>query len=250
MNRAGPGSNPDGAADGAQAGRADKGAGESPGAGDTVAGAGDTVAGAAASPTAPVTADGTPAPAGVVNVANGLTVLRLAFVPVFVIFLLRGGTLDRIVAFVVFVVASFTDFLDGRLARKYSLITDFGKIADPIADKALTGSALIGLSYLGELPWWVTGVILFREVGVTVLRFWVIRRGVIPASRGGKLKTLLQVVAIGLYVLPGPLGLIREILMAAALVVTLVTGGDYVLRAASLRRGRAGARGTRKGAHG
>ena len=144
----------------------------------------------------------------------------------------------------------FTDFLDGRLARKYGLITDFGKIADPIADKALTGSALITLSYLGELPWWVTGLILFREVGVTVLRFWVIRRGVIPASRGGKLKTLLQVVAIGLYVLPGPLGLVREILMAAALVVTLATGGDYVLRAVSLRRGRIAARGARKGTHG
>jgi CDP-diacylglycerol---glycerol-3-phosphate 3-phosphatidyltransferase len=169
-------------------------------------------------------------------------VLRLVFVPVFVVFLLSGGTLDRIVAFVLFVAASVTDFLDGRLARKYGLITDFGKIADPIADKALTGSALITLSYLGELPWWVTGVILFREVGVTVLRFWVIRHGVIPASRGGKLKTLLQVVAIGFYVLPGPLGVVREILMAAALVVTLATGGDYVLRAISLHRGTAGAR--------
>jgi CDP-diacylglycerol---glycerol-3-phosphate 3-phosphatidyltransferase len=184
------------------------------------------------------------------NVANALTVLRLAFVPVFVFFLLKGGTLDRIIAFILFVAASFTDFLDGRLARKHGLITDFGKIADPIADKALTGSALITLSYLGELPWWVTGVILFREVGVTLLRFWVIRRGVIPASRGGKLKTLLQVVAIGLYILPGPLGLSREILMAAAVVVTLATGGDYVLRAISLRRGRAGARGARKETHG
>jgi len=183
------------------------------------------------------------------NVANGLTVLRLAFVPVFVVFLLEGGALDRIIAFVLFVAASFTDFLDGRLARKHGLITDFGKIADPMADKALTGSALISLSYLGELPWWVTGVILFREVGVTALRFWVIRRGVIPASRGGKLKTLLQVVAIGLYVLPG-LGLAREIVMAAALVVTLATGGDYVVRVISLRRGWAGARAARKGIHG
>jgi CDP-diacylglycerol--glycerol-3-phosphate 3-phosphatidyltransferase len=195
-------------------------------------------------------ADGAPAPVGLVNVANGLTVLRLALVPVFVVYLLRGGTLDRIIAFVLFVVASLTDLLDGRLARKHSLITDFGKIADPIADKTLTGSALISLSYLGELPWWVTGVILFREIGVTLLRFWVIRHGVIPASRGGKLKTLLQVVAIGLYVLPGPLGLVREILMAAAVVVTLVTGGDYVARAVSLRRGRMGAHGTSKGTDG
>ena len=199
--------------------------------------------------TGPVTV-GAPAPVRLVNVANGLTVLRLALVPVFVVFLLSGGTLDRIIAFGLFVVASFTDLLDGRLARKHSLITDFGKIADPIADKALTGSALISLSFLGELPWWVTGVILFREVGVTALRFWVIRRGVIPASRGGKLKTMLQVIAIGLYVLPGPLGLVRETLMAAALAVTLVTGGDYVVRAVSLRRGRVDARGTRKGLHG
>ena len=105
-----------------------------------------------------------------------------------------------------FGVASVTDLLDGRLARSRGLITDFGKIADPIADKALTGSALVTLSVLGELPWWVTAVILVREIAVTALRFWVIRRGVIAASRGGKLKTLLQVIAIALYVLPGPLG--------------------------------------------
>jgi CDP-diacylglycerol--glycerol-3-phosphate 3-phosphatidyltransferase len=195
-------------------------------------------------------AAGAAAEARLVNVANGLTVLRLVLVPVFVFFLLRGGTVDRIVAFVLFVVASFTDLLDGRLARKHGLITDFGKIADPIADKALTGSALICLSALGELPWWVTGVILFREIGVTVLRFWVIRHGVIPASRGGKLKTMLQVVAIGLYVLPGPLGPARLIFMAAAVAVTLITGGDYVLRALSLRRGRAATRGTRRQTHG
>jgi len=193
---------------------------------------------------------GPPAAVRLVNVANGLTVLRLVLIPVFVVFLLRGGALDRFVAFVVFVIASVTDLLDGRIARKHGLITDFGKIADPIADKALIGSALIGLSLLGELPWWITGLILFREVGVTLLRFWVIRHGVIPASRGGKLKTMLQVLAIGFYILPGPLGLIRETLMAAALVVTLVTGGDYVVRAAALHRGHTGARGTRRETHG
>jgi CDP-diacylglycerol---glycerol-3-phosphate 3-phosphatidyltransferase len=181
-------------------------------------------------------------------VANGLTVLRLVLVPVFVTFLVAGTTAARIIAFVLFVAASITDLLDGRLARSRGLITDFGKIADPIADKALIGSALISLSVLGELPWWVTGLILFREVGVTVLRFWVIRHGVIPASRGGKLKTLLQVVAIGLYILPGPLGLVREVVMTAAVVVTLVTGGDYVVRAVRLRR--AGTRGTGKDRHG
>ena len=136
-------------------------------------------------------------------------------------------------------VASLTDLLDGRLARRRGLVTDFGKIADPVADKALTGAALICLSALGELPWWVTGVIMFREIGVTALRFWVIRRGVIAASRGGKLKTLLQVIAICLYVLPSalsPPGIVRGLVMAAAVVVTVVTGVDYVQQAMRLRR--------------
>ena len=105
-----------------------------------------------------------------------------------------------------FLVASLTDLLDGRIARQRGLITDFGKIADPIADKALTGAALVTLSVQGQLAWWVTAVILARELGVTALRFWVIRHGVIAASRGGKIKTLLQVLAISLYVLPGPPG--------------------------------------------
>lgn len=179
--------------------------------------------------------DQPPAPS-VVNVANGLTMLRLALVPVFVWFLLAGGTSDRSIAFVAFAVASVTDLLDGELARRRGLITDFGKIADPIADKALTGSALITLSYLGELVWWVTAIIVIRELAVTGLRFWVIRRGVIAASRGGKAKTMLQVIAISLYVLPWHLGLTREIVMGAALVVTVVTGIDYTARAMRLRR--------------
>ena len=180
---------------------------------------------------------------GLVNAANALTVLRLALVPVFVACLLAGGTGWRVAAFVVFGVASVTDLLDGRLARSRGLITDFGKIADPIADKALTGAALVTLSALGELAWWVTVVILAREISVTLLRFWVIRRGVIAASRGGKLKTLLQVVAITLYVLPGPPAVVREVVMAAAVAVTVVTGIDYGVRAVRLhRRPPAGAR--------
>jgi CDP-diacylglycerol---glycerol-3-phosphate 3-phosphatidyltransferase len=176
-----------------------------------------------------------PAPR-LLNVANALTVLRLVLVPFFVWALLAGGTGGRSIAFVAFALASVTDLLDGELARRWSLITDFGKIADPIADKALTGSALITLSYLGELPWWVTGVIVFRELAVTALRFWVIRRGVIAASRGGKAKTMLQVIAISLYVLPVHLGPTRAIVMGAALVVTLVTGIDYTVRAIRLHR--------------
>jgi CDP-diacylglycerol---glycerol-3-phosphate 3-phosphatidyltransferase len=175
--------------------------------------------------------DSAAAPPGLVNAANVLTVLRLALVPFFVLFLEAGGTRWRITAFILFGVASVTDLLDGKLARQRGLVTDFGKIADPVADKALTGSAFITLSALGQLSWWVTAVILARELGITAMRMIVIRRNVIAASRGGKVKTLLQVIAISLYVLPGPFGLARPVVMAAAVVVTLVTGADYVHRA-------------------
>jgi CDP-diacylglycerol--glycerol-3-phosphate 3-phosphatidyltransferase len=173
---------------------------------------------------------------GLVNLANTLTVLRMVMVPAFVLFLVTGGTGYRIAACVTFGVASVTDLLDGEIARRRGLITDFGKIADPIADKALTGSALVTLSALGQLSWWVTVVILLRELTVTGLRFWVIRQGVIAASRGGKIKTILQVAAIGLYILPGPLSVPRQIVMAAAVAVTVVTGADYVVRAIRLHR--------------
>jgi CDP-diacylglycerol--glycerol-3-phosphate 3-phosphatidyltransferase len=175
---------------------------------------------------------------GLVNVANMLTVLRLFLVPLFVAALFAGGTGWRITAFALFWIASATDLLDGRIARQRGLVTDFGKVADPIADKALTGAALISLSIMHELAWWVTALILLREVGVTVLRFAVIKRGVIAASRGGKLKTLLQMIAISLYVLPGPPGLLRDVVMGITVVVTLVTGADYVVQAARLRRPR------------
>jgi CDP-diacylglycerol--glycerol-3-phosphate 3-phosphatidyltransferase len=180
-------------------------------------------------------------PASAWNLANVLTVFRLLLVPVFVLALLHAdGDSDgwRWAAWGLFAFASFTDTMDGRIARKRGLVTDFGKIADPIADKALTGSALIALSSMDELPWAVTLVILTREIGVTLLRFWVIRHGVIPASRGGKAKTLVLGVAIGLYVLPftGVLQDLATALMTIAVVVTLATGLDYVARAVRLRR--------------
>jgi CDP-diacylglycerol--glycerol-3-phosphate 3-phosphatidyltransferase len=189
-----------------------------------------------AGPTSPAGAAGvaTPPPPGLMNVANALTVARICLVPVFVVCLAQGGTGWRLAALAAFGGASLTDLLDGELARRRGLVTDFGKIADPIADKALTGAALITLSVIGELPVWVTALILVRELGITALRFAVIRRGVIAASQGGKLKTLLQIIAICLYVLPPSFGLpvlIREVVMGAALVVTLVTGADYVIRA-------------------
>ena len=175
------------------------------------------------------------------NIANGLTVLRLVLVPLFVLALFAGDGHDtgwRLVAFGVFFVASYTDRVDGQLARSRNLITPFGKLADPLADKALMGAALIGLSLLDDLPWWITVVVMAREIGVTLLRFWVIRHGVIPASRGGKVKTLLQGLAIGFYVLPlsGVWASGRAWLMGLAVVVTVVTGADYVARALTLRR--------------
>ncbi|GLW21542.1 CDP-diacylglycerol--glycerol-3-phosphate 3-phosphatidyltransferase [Microbispora triticiradicis] len=170
------------------------------------------------------------------NIANALTIARLAIVPVFVVFLFAEGEAWRLAALGVFLLASVTDQLDGWLARKYALITDFGKIADPIADKALIGAALLCLSYLGELAWWVTLVIIAREAGVTLLRFLVIRHGVIPASYGGKVKTVLQIVAIALYIVPVVPDLARWAAMGLALVVTVGTGADYVVRAVRLRQ--------------
>lgn len=181
--------------------------------------------------------------APVVNVPNALTVLRVLCVPLLAILLFvddgsRGPARDA--AALVFVIASITDLMDGAIARRYGLITTFGKIADPIADKSLTGVALIGLSLLGDLPWWVTIVILVREIGVTILRFWVIEHGVIPASRGGKAKTVAQTIAITMYLvdLPGvswwPTAC--AIVMAIAVLLTIATGVDYVVRAIRLRR--------------
>lgn len=175
------------------------------------------------------------------NIANILTMIRLVLVPGFVALMLADGGYDpvwRAWAWAAFAVAMITDIFDGHLARTYNLVTDFGKIADPIADKAIMGSALICLSYLGDLPWWVTGVILGRELGITLMRFLVIRYGVIPASRGGKLKTLAQGTAVGMYVLAltGPLATLRFWVMAVAVVLTIVTGLDYVRQAIVLRR--------------
>jgi len=172
----------------------------------------------------------------IANLANFLTGLRLVLVPIFMFALFYETGHDfagRIVAFAIFTIACITDRLDGVLARNYGMATEFGAFVDPIADKALIGSALIGLSILGDLPWWVTVLILTREVGVTLLRVAVIRRGVIPASWGGKLKTVVQALAIGLFVLPWselsePFLVAASVMMGIAIVLTVVTGIDYV----------------------
>jgi len=174
------------------------------------------------------------------NLANLLTMSRMVLVPVFVLALFAQGGGDpawRITAAVIFGVASLTDRLDGDLARRRGLITKFGTIADPIADKALIGAALLGLSLLGELAWWITVLIAVRELGVTALRFWVLRYGVIPASRGGKVKAFAQAVAIELYVLPLPMVVhpVRWAAMGIAVLLTVITGADYIARALRLR---------------
>ncbi len=171
-----------------------------------------------------------------INVPNFLTTIRLLVVPILAWLLFQENSttnFNRTIAGVLFIVAALTDIADGTIARKWNLITNFGKIFDPIADKALIGTALIGLSSMGLLDWWFTWVILAREIFVTLLRFWVIKQGVIPASRGGKLKTIMQIVAISFYLLPLPssVSLLAEILMYVAVILTLATAVDYIMKA-------------------
>ncbi len=155
--------------------------------------------------------------------------------------LIPDGVVWRLVALVIFLVAAITDRLDGYLARSRGLVTNLGKILDPIADKVLTGGALVALSWLGELPWWVTVVILGREFAITVMRFIVIRIAVLPASRGGKLKTVTQIVAISLWLLPltslpGVVTVVAWIAMGGAVVVTVVTGVEYLVQGVRVAR--------------
>ena len=184
--------------------------------------------------------------AGNVNVANVLTVLRLACVPLlgWLMYLgSQGSTGARDFAAVVFLAASLTDLLDGALARRRGLETPLGALLDPIADKALIGVALIGLSWMGDLWWWVTIVILARELIITGMRLNIARDVVISASRGGKVKTLLQTVAITMYLAIVPIPgweLASQVMMAAALIVTVVTGLDYFRQIRSVQRGLSG----------
>lgn len=185
-----------------------------------------------------VRAGETPASSG--NLANIITIVRILLAPVFVVLLVLDGGADgplRIAAALLFMVAIATDGVDGMLARRRNLVTDLGILLDPIADKLLTGAALVMLAVLAELPWWVVVVILVREWGITVFRFLMLRDRVIPASRGGKLKTVVQAVAISLALLPlwNLVGewvhVVNTVLMSAAVVLTVVTGIDYLVQA-------------------
>lgn len=179
-----------------------------------------------------------------VNLPNVLTAFRLVLVPIFIYYLtiFSDSIFNQWIAALFYFVAAMTDVLDGYLARKNNQITNWGKIADPIADKALTGSAFIGLSLLGVIAWWITVVILVREFAVTVLRFYVIRRGVIPASRGGKAKTLSQNIAIVAFLLPLPavLEFFPVTVLYFAIILTLATGFDYVRKAQVLMANKKG----------
>ena len=166
------------------------------------------------------------------NIPNLLTIIRLLLTPVGAYALFKNGGNDHrwmIFAWLTFFIIGLTDFFDGRIARAKNQITEFGKLLDPIADKVSIGTAMISLSLLHRLSWWITAIILIREIGVTILRFAVIHNGVIPASRGGKIKTLMQGFGVGWYILPLPqwLSIPRAIFMAIAVVLTVTTGYEY-----------------------
>lgn len=190
----------------------------------------------------------------VVNLPNALTVLRLVLVPVFVVLGLQSQSWSALwAAFVVFAVAAITDRFDGELARSWGQITDFGRIADPIADKALTLCGFGLLSYQGFLPWWLTILIAVRELGITAMRTFFLRRGVVvSANQAGKLKTFMQMVALGMLLIPWAhftamneanewwvVILIRlgQIFAGVALALTLYSGVMYVIDGVRLMRG-------------
>jgi CDP-diacylglycerol--glycerol-3-phosphate 3-phosphatidyltransferase len=167
------------------------------------------------------------------NLPNALTIARILALPFCAWALFKNGGDDstwQIIAWCMFFVVGMTDVLDGRIARKRNQISSFGILLDPIADKAFIATALIGLSILEKMPWWVTVVILTREVGITILRFAVIKRGIIAASKGGKIKSLLQNFSVGFYMLPLPeyLYLPRDILLGIVIILTITSGYQYI----------------------
>lgn len=186
-----------------------------------------------------------------VNIPNALTVLRILGVPLFGWMLLTQGGDDvgmRIWAFVTFCLLMITDRIDGDIARAKGLVTNFGKLADPIADKALTGMAFIGLSMIGEIWWWVTILVLVREWSVTLMRLSIAKHVVLAANQSGKLKTMLQALALSLLILPlrelegslATLGLVvwwvAVVVLAAAVVMTVYSGYEFFRDAFKQRR--------------
>ena len=170
------------------------------------------------------------------NLPNSITILRILLLPFCAYALFKNGGDDaiwRVIAWLLFLVVGLSDVLDGKLARSRNSVTELGKLLDPIADKALIGTAMVSLSILGHLPWWMTIVILTREIGITIFRFAVISKGIIPANRGGKIKTLFQAGAVSFYILPlhSSWFWFRDFFMYVALILTLVTGFWYMIAA-------------------
>ncbi len=173
---------------------------------------------------------------------NAITVARIPLAVVFFVLLLLGGAFGlpdpglRWAAGILFIVAISTDWVDGYLARRYDIVSDFGKLWDPIADKLLTGAGFIGLAILGEVPWWIVIVIMIREWGITVHRLVVAKEHVVAAAWMGKIKTVVQAVALSWALLPlhvviglDPWTLVTYVLMVIALLLTVVSGVDYVI---------------------
>ena len=173
------------------------------------------------------------------NLPNVITLARIALAPVFiwVLFLFpAANAAERWIVVALFVLASATDGVDGALARRRNQVTDLGKLLDPIADKVLIGGALVALSLLGQVEWWITIVILFREIGITLYRLAVVRNRVIAASGGGKFKTVMQSVAVGFCLSPlasywWPLGLLQSGILYFAMILTVISGAEYILAA-------------------
>ncbi|MCT1365073.1 MULTISPECIES: CDP-diacylglycerol--glycerol-3-phosphate 3-phosphatidyltransferase [unclassified Microbacterium] len=173
---------------------------------------------------------------------NAITVARIPLAVVFFVLLLVGGTYGltdltvRWIAAVLFIVAISTDWVDGYLARRYDIVSDFGKLWDPIADKLLTGAGFVGLAILGEVSWWIVAVILVREWGITIHRLVVASEHVVAAAWMGKIKTAFQGVALGWALLPlhvfiglGPWTVVTTVLMVIVLMLTVVSGIDYIV---------------------
>ena len=169
------------------------------------------------------------------NVPNSITIVRILLAPVFVYLLLVSpdpNSWQHWLATFVFVLAISTDGIDGAVARRTGKVTNLGKILDPIADKALLGSSLVTLSYLGEIDWWITIAILAREFAVTLYRVIVVKNKVIPASRSGKVKTILQGIAIGAVLAPFEIwvqawSFVEQGLLFLALGSTLISGVQF-----------------------
>jgi CDP-diacylglycerol--glycerol-3-phosphate 3-phosphatidyltransferase len=164
---------------------------------------------------------------------NTLTVARILLIPIGVYTLFYDGGDNptfQLIAYLIFFILGMTDIVDGRWARRTNRITSLGTFLDPVADKALIGSAMISLSILDRFPWWITVVILTREIGITLFRLMVIKNGVIPASKGGKIKTLTQNFGVGFFILPLPAWLdwFKYGFISVAIILTVTTAYDYL----------------------